>query len=157
MPRKKAEDFKDIPGSRRGSRNRNLKRDNLSDVTMSKEAASVIKEARKASEYSRRKMLTKRKRERNGFIWDLERNPVVTFKEVQDTMKKIYQTVMEDIQRRKLVLGENSHEYIHYTNMVEYAKVFVEIAKTVDMILQQKEVNIVLLSKYVYLMKFMVT
>lgn len=135
MPRKK--DFSnDRIGSRRSTRNRNQKQKDLSDAAMSKNAAKRIREARIASEYSRRKVREKKSMKRNNFIWELNKEPVS-----RNALLRTFQSIIYLLETEyPATKVENTKlPEISCSSKLECAKLFKEIAVLISVMLKDIE------------------
>ena len=136
MPRKKTFDNDKI-GSRRSSRNRTQKRDNLSDSKWAKDKAAEIRQARLDAEYENRKERLRKveKRDmRSGLIWDLERD-ISSKPAIVKTFKQILYTIYTECPAC-LVSGM---EEVAVSNLEECAIMFREIAILVHKLLCNNE------------------
>tara|TARA_B100001063_G_C16583414_1_gene461900 strand:+ start:204 stop:689 length:486 start_codon:yes stop_codon:yes gene_type:complete len=135
MPRKK--DFSDDKvGSRRSTRDRTQKREDLSDTNFSKNAAKQIREARIASEYSRRKIREKKSMKRNNFIWELNKEPVS-----RNALLRTFQSIIYLLETEyPATKVENAKlPEISCTSKLECAKLFKEIAVLISVMLKDMD------------------
>ena len=124
-------------GSRRSSRNRTQKRDNLSDSKWSKDKAAEIRQARLDAEYENRKERLKKaeKRDiRSGLLWDLE-GDISSKPAIVKTFKQILYTIYTECPAC-LVSGM---EEVAVSNLEECAIMFKEIAILVHTLLCQND------------------